>query len=160
MKFQYRPLDEVGGDLRLLKLQPCSHGDNIKLHTQHVPLRESHRIIPSPSTIVDIQKNLHPDWTVFETLEGRYLFENGPEEYSSWTHPDPNIDETTYTNTVKNVNESQSFEELSYTWGNELESTLVEIIDVQARKSGELLIRPDLATALRYLRLEDGERTL
>jgi hypothetical protein len=160
MTFQYRPLDEARGDLRLLNLQPSSHSDDIKLHMQHVPLRESHRIVPSPCTIVDIQKNLHADWTVYETLEGRYLFENGPEEYCAWTHPDLNIDQTTYTSTVTDVNESHAFEALSYTWGNELESTPIEIIDLQTKESGKLLIRPNLATALRYLRLDDKERTL
>jgi hypothetical protein len=92
--YQYRPLDEAKGELRLLRLQPASWGEDVKLHIQHVPLCESQRIGVMPSALTRVQATLPPGWTVYETLEGRCLFENTDGDYCSWIHPDDSIQDT------------------------------------------------------------------
>ena len=158
--YQYRPLDEAKGELRLLRLQPASWGEDVKLHIQHVPLCESQRIGVMPSALTRVQATLPPGWTVYETLEGRCLFENTDGDYCSWIHPNNSIPRYNYTRKQTEVNKQYAFEALSYTWGNDLETTSIHIVDVDLGTTGDLLVRPNLATALQYLRFADRERTL
>ncbi|CAN9134635.1 unnamed protein product [Alternaria alternata] len=65
-----------------------------------------------------------------------------------------------YTRKQTEVNKQYAFEALSDTWGNDLETTSIHIVDVDLGTTGYLLSRPNLATALQYLRFADRERTL
>jgi hypothetical protein len=67
---------------------------------------------------------------VFETVEGRYVFENDPDAYRSCRHPNTSIDSSTYTSVAENMSESYAFEALSYTWGNELGSAPIKIVNL------------------------------
>jgi len=158
--YQYRPLDETKGELRLLRLQPASRGEGIELHIQHVPLCDSLKIGPMPSALTRVLETLPPGWTVYETLEGHYLFENTVNDCCSWTHPDDSVPRGTYTRSRNNVNLEHAFEALSYTWGNDTETTPIHIVDVALGTTGDLLVRPNLATALQHLRYTDRERVL
>ncbi|KAF1363555.1 HET-domain-containing protein [Lizonia empirigonia] len=158
--FQYRPLDVRKRELRILRLQPASWAADIELHLQHRPLHERPSAETPRRSLAEVQGTLPPGWTVYETLEGRYLFESGAGGYCSWTHPLDGGDEDTYSCVEAGGDETCAFEALSYTWGDDAETTPIRIVDVDAGKSGSLVVRPNLAAALRYLRYPDRERTL
>ncbi|KAM7210329.1 Heterokaryon incompatibility protein (HET) domain containing protein [Rhypophila decipiens] len=97
-------------------------------------------------------------------LDDRIIFSSTEGEgHSSWTHPDPNVScNLKEPSSVKQQPEVPKYEALSYAWGSSRDeaSALVFDPDSADRDPKCLLIRENLASALRHLRRPDLPRVL
>lgn len=94
--FEYRPLDEASREIRLIKILPGQPDDELILEMSYAPLVPEE---PPPGTRVPIgviDSNLSYPWRATETLDKRYIFQNLQSHTTTWSHPDPNVDRSTY----------------------------------------------------------------
>jgi hypothetical protein len=116
--YQYSALRNPEVDIRLLELLPGKLDNVIRVHIFHAPLRPSAEPTSNGSSLSEIQKTLPPGWSVYETVEGRYIFHHADSDISSWEHPDPELIPLDHKLSDNgDVRESGLvFEALSYTW--------------------------------------------
>ena len=93
--YTYQKLNISNEEVRLIRLMPGTADDHIHFNIFHAPLippqAKSSWYRPS---VEEVERTLPEDWTVRETLEGRYLYvQLGTSgKLNSWTYPDPNFD--------------------------------------------------------------------
>lgn len=105
-------------------------------------------------SLKELQKTLPPGWRVWETIEGRILFEDIEMDMNSYMHPVPGFDKGLYSEVAEASIVRSSFKALSYTWGVEDDCTEVDVVEQGATSGGSrgsLLIRHNLDAALRQL---------
>jgi hypothetical protein len=164
--YQYSKLSQEAQDIRIVALLPGQFEDDIRFTLLRTPLipREDHprqRI-----SLADLKKTVPPGWTIYENLEGRFIFENDETESTSWTHPIPSFDRSLYD---PPADDSQPefeprYEALSYTWGSpeNTETVFVEPTETKLPRptATTLQIGRSLSTALRHLRCPDTTRMM
>jgi len=171
--YAYSKLDSKNHEIRLVTLLPGEFIDPIRITIAHQPFiveSEKRRPIPTLPT-EEHRKSLPPGWYVFETLEGRWIYnymndEDGS-DYSSWTHPDPSVPiEKSYEEYFVEMQAlAPSYEALSYHWDS-ADDPVVAYVEESAtvfQKSSSqvtLQLRRNLASALKFLRYTDRPRTL
>ncbi|KAF1994437.1 hypothetical protein P154DRAFT_581813 [Amniculicola lignicola CBS 123094] len=170
--FEYRPLEDVSRDIRLLRLMPGSGNQTLALQIFHTRLD-----VPAPcpthqTTLEELQETLpSEDWEVVETFEERYLFYNRQKRQSQWHHPDPAFDRTLYEWQDPYPGLEPIYEALSYAWGTEEATDPVSIEDTgivdyiffgnqQNDKRKTILLRLNLCEALMEMRELDTPRVL
>ena len=109
-------------DIRIIKLLPGDHDDDIVMQISHVPLRapdEQHIPDMERMTLEEVAETLPQGWNVYETWDHRYIFRGWPEgNYTtSWLHPDESFDHSRYTKPER-IPFEPKYEALSYTWGS------------------------------------------
>ncbi|KAK5652292.1 hypothetical protein OQA88_10640 [Cercophora sp. LCS_1] len=172
----YRPLDTTQDEIRVVDLLPSATRDApIHLVISYVSFISPTNNSRKPPVLLDnIERTLPGKWGVSETLDGRFLYRQGP--FTSWDHP-----------TGHDFGEPEMwpphgfrprYEALSYTWregdrdgdGEDMESACVlsgesdEDLEGVVVADGEhssrvcvcghdsLIITKNLARAIRYLR--------
>ncbi|KAK4450969.1 HET-domain-containing protein [Podospora aff. communis PSN243] len=171
--YVYTKLNQDLHEIRLIELSPGRWDDDICLTIFHAPLPPP---LPEPEskilTVQELQKTLPEGCTVSETLDGRYLFIWPGAK--SWDHPDPNFDRSLYERTGRGAEPLDrhpgvpEYHALSYTWGSAGNEVAAYVVgdkstepEVTAMKNmSVILIRANLAIALRYLRRLDQPRVL
>lgn len=155
--YRYEPLRSASQEIRLVHLLPGRFEDDIKVRILHSPF-------PLPATPPPKAKNFQVDsvrtsvswpWTIEETESGDFMIFN---VVTGEAHPllavAPSLEETS--------EYQPRYEALSYTWGDAdvSESGQVEDSQGSGEPSATLGLRPNLASALRYLRYSDETRVL
>ncbi|CAO2653288.1 Nn.00g026990.m01.CDS01 [Neocucurbitaria sp. VM-36] len=182
--YQYNPLNTDVGDIRLLTLLPGKPDEPICITIDHTSLR-----IPDPKarpvgrmTLAELQETLPPNWAVFSTLEGRYIFCNmNPEtelsSFTSWRHPDARFEKACYKGFEDELEESHEsrYEALSYVWGSTNNLEMILVVNNRSKNletstaigleysfptCTTLEVTSNLHCALLHLRNEDSPRTL
>ncbi|KAK7981425.1 hypothetical protein PG988_003663 [Apiospora saccharicola] len=172
--YSYRALDTVVKEIRILQLLPGAFEESIRIKFHHVALAPRgtySQNSKSRATRSAIQQTLPADWVVRQCLDGRYLFERvknyGLEEpyETRWTHPltgvNPNGDQNEYV-------VEEEYEGLSYVWAPPIPEEWAQVLEpfpvgptnLRSASQGVIAIRPNLAAALRQLRLPDKERRM
>jgi hypothetical protein len=171
--YQYQPLSSDNEEIRLITLHQGRFDDPILIGIHHVPLIP----LPDPASerlsIEELRATLPEGKYVNETLDGRYIFTNDIMSYRiAWEHPDPSIDRSKYADLdVDRELATIKYEALSYVWGLEPEYHTVDVakgsfgldkIPSSESKSQKqtILIRSNLFSALKHLRLKSKKRTL
>ncbi|KAK7955667.1 HET-domain-containing protein [Apiospora aurea] len=165
--YEYRPLDQSKNEIRLVTIHPGKHDDPIEITLNHVSLNPPPpRLLPNMLGLTDLQATLPPGWSVHETFRGQVLFK-GPDESTTWAHPDPRIDPATYDVTlisVQHIEDTPDYEALSYVWGSmSRPATVVVCGDSISRNDTKLSILhigESLDEALRYVRSPDERRIM
>jgi hypothetical protein len=132
-----------------------------------VPLESSGRRVPSTSrwSLEELRQTLPQAWSVYETLDGRYIFYDLEHEVTSWLHPDPEILREFYTGYPHITEASHAFEALSYVWEPRKPFTKA-YVSPSLSSSHQLRLRRtckvgrNLADALRHLRYDNQWRAL
>jgi hypothetical protein len=164
--YVYQPLNKAADEIRMIKLFPSRFDDEIRFEILYTALGRAPLPTPNLKNLEEIQKTLPAGWNVFETLGGRYLFEDEPADHTTWTQPDIGLNDspTKSANTCDQVD--QGYEALSYAWGEEGTPNCdayiksLEDSNSSARDVVTLALRPNLANALRHLRYHDQPRIL
>lgn len=155
--YRYEPLRSASQEIRLVHLLPGRFEDDIKIQILHSPF-------PLPATPPPKAKNFQIDslqalvsWplTIEETEGGDFMIFN---VVTGETHP-----LLTVASSLEEISEYQPrYEALSYTWGDADVSEFGQVEDGQSsgETSATLGLRPNLASALRYLRYSDETRVL
>jgi hypothetical protein len=118
------------------KLDMCTHQRTcflsgslyaLTVPTRNLDIHHTFQDTPAPPSkgglITIIQKTLLAGWTVYQTLEGRILFDNEEADSTTWYHPDPNFDETSHNDLDLGPSIAAlipPFEALSYVWSETL----------------------------------------
>jgi hypothetical protein len=162
--YQYSKLEDELRHIRLLLLRPGQFDDNLKATICHVSLADEPANVPLQRlSLCELKTTLPADWQVYETVEGRYIFEQPDSDLTSWVHPDPDIDFSAYEKVgeARYQNFRPRYEALSYTWGTTDNPTLlyIESEDPKAPPS-TLEIQENLAIALKHLRFPEETRIL
>ncbi|KAF2640471.1 hypothetical protein P280DRAFT_426465 [Massarina eburnea CBS 473.64] len=160
--YQYRPLDQEAGEIRLLKILPGNFDDVLRLEIFHAPLIMPERAPDTRMPREDLQRKLPPGWRVYETWERRYIFRQ-PGTRTQWAHPDPNFDKQHYDCPAvldPYPNFEPRYEALSYAWGKEEDNIKKVIMSSHVPDSPETTfqMRHNLQLALRHLRQTDNPR--
>jgi hypothetical protein len=105
-------------DTRLAKLAPGHFDDEI--HLSIITMNTSPAIQTTVSSTkrlskYELRKTLPRGWRLWESLEGKYLFEEVVTGNIFWTHPEANFDRDLYISS--DIRQKLNFEALSYTWG-------------------------------------------
>src|SRR4051794_13962690 len=118
--YQYSSLAGRKNDLRLLDLLPGCLEDPITVQIRHVTLEVPNTLAPKRMDMNQLQESLPSGWRAYQTLfEGRYIFVSEANWDYYWTHPDPEIDESSYQlPLISRPIEAPAYEALSYTWGS------------------------------------------
>ncbi|KAK3387780.1 heterokaryon incompatibility protein-domain-containing protein [Podospora didyma] len=168
-QYQYKPLEN--SDIRLITILPAkSIEDNILIRIAHVTLLAPQQHEPtSGMSFRDVAKDLPPGWIVREALDGRLVFYNptpnrGEESRWTWVSP-PTF--TTWPQPCRPYSDHK-YEALSYVWGSSPRKTAIAYVTTDSSATpdqsttilAELIIRPNLADAIRHLRYQDRERTI
>jgi Heterokaryon incompatibility protein (HET) len=145
-------------EIRLVHLLPGQFQDPIKIRILHSPF-------PLPPTTPSKENNIQVDslrtlvsrpWTIEETEGGDFMIFN---VVTGETRPIPTVAPS-----LETPEYQPRYEALSYTWGDAdvCEFAQIEVEDTQAigEPCPRLGIRPNLASALRYLRYLDNTRVL
>jgi Heterokaryon incompatibility protein (HET) len=161
--YQYSKLEDELRDIRLLLLRPGQFDDDLRAVVSIVSLIEPVSLPSRRLSLRELRTTLPAGWQVFETVEGRYIFEHPVSGLTTWVHSDPNISALAY-ETVGDAPYGTfrpRYEALSYTWGTTNNPTFlyVESDDPKAPPS-TIEIQQNLASALKHLRLPDETRTL
>jgi hypothetical protein len=168
-RYNYTDLDTTANDIRLITLLPGEFDADIEIHIHHGPL------ISMPSehqdtrmSLKELTDTLPTGWNVFETLGGKYIFENDETEDTSWTHPDPEFARIYYDVDLNSMRPQYSleYEALSYTWGDPKPAEVAYVLPRGGY--GERLIGTpvildigsNLARALRHFRNPNSSRVL
>lgn len=165
-KWAYQPLDQKAEEIRLIDLLPGEPDDAIRICIFHEMLLPSTpKKEPKEPSLGQIQGSLPGDWRVSKTISGRYLFMSFGEadEPNSWTHPDPEFDNSILvTDEELEIEYSPRYEALSYTWGDYWKDPMTAYItsDSGLWNTAKVDIGQNLASALRHLRYKDKPRTL
>ncbi|OAA55793.1 Heterokaryon incompatibility [Niveomyces insectorum RCEF 264] len=170
--YQYAPLLDPGTDIRLIKLLPGRVDDDLVAEIVHAALVKPPQRKLERWSLDKVQSTVPPDWMVYETVEGRYLFSN-PEEETFWEHPDASVNRANYDALPDEVDHGfkPEYEALSYTWGTAIGQHILWLESDQSMNASStakssprprhlLRIHENLAEALRSLRYEDASRTL
>lgn len=170
--FKYTELNKQAAEIRLVDLLPGSFDDPIRLQIRHssLPLsKEKPRGKGLRTSAVELERTLPPDWVCRKNLEGRIFFGDRETGEISWQHPDSKFDEPRLREEDPEGQELDNvverYEALSYVWGDVGSPVHVHIKDSERGVNGDddestLDIGPNLACALRYLRLHGCCRTL
>ncbi|KAI1380165.1 HET-domain-containing protein [Hypoxylon crocopeplum] len=163
-RYKYTPLDPSSNDIRLVTILPGRFDDPIRIKITHHPLVSPvHDGKAKRLPLKEIRKTLPTGWWAYETLEGRVLFANDDEDYTSWSHPDPDFPRDAYDAADREVGKSElDYEALSYTWGSPEDGRTIIVQSKPAStrrfkamfRKRHLLIRKHLAEAIRHLRHE------
>jgi len=140
-------------------------GDEMHLSIIHSPFIAREPPVSEKFSVEQLRWTLPPNWKVFQTYEGRYLFCEGSTGRTFWNHPNPVIN---WKLNELNTDESiySDYEALSYVWGSpmqRLETVHVEANDRSANciQTGRTLqIRLNLWQALQHLRFQSRPRVL
>jgi hypothetical protein len=161
--YKYRALNRERDEIRLVKVFPGRFEDALQLKIVHAPL-----IVPEPVQDESLSFNqlletIPEPWTVYKTMEGRYIFYNTATKLTQWDHPDPIIreEEGFYSDVISPLypGYTPQYEALSYAWG--VDTSIIEVGVVGSfRSNGVLPIRPNLYQGLKHLRYLDRPRTL
>lgn len=174
--YQYRPLDAKSSDMRLLTLLPGDFNADIRFRISHIPLVAPVETHARRLSKDELERSVPDGWRVYQTLEDRYLFDhlkNGGDGDTSWTCPNSTISPDLY-NPTSALNPYHGFqpeyEALSYTWGDDTKNQELAYVADSDQSPGAgcpsnptettLLVRENLALALRHLRSPAKERTL
>ena len=147
---------------------PGKIGDEFCIKIFHVPFLEPDIVGTKPSPRLSfrgIEQTVPDGWMIRETIEGRHLFiSTNNLNVTTWTHPDPDIETEQYRGYPKDVDDySPQYEALSYAWGKDAAIHRAYVYDENSpTKSSKryLQIRPNLESALQYLRYPDRSRML
>jgi hypothetical protein len=164
--YTYQELNVSREEIRLISLMPGKADDDIFFSIFHAPLippqakRNSYR----PS-VEEVEQTLSGDWSVRESLEGRYVFvQNGTSgRPNSWTHPDPSFDNSSIDFKIQQPlpDFEPKYDALSYTWGLAINPVTAHILDPSSKQhQAEIQIGLNLACALQDLRYHDQPRIL
>ncbi|KAI0007217.1 heterokaryon incompatibility protein-domain-containing protein [Xylariaceae sp. FL0662B] len=167
--FKYTPLDVEKQEIRLIKLLPGEFNHDLLIHISHQSLNELGLATDNPPrrlSTKELQQTLPDDWTVRETIEGRYLFVFKTTKATSWEHPSQSFPKSAYFAQPEYARIPE-YEALSYAWGRVPSKEPVYVIP-EGQESSEqartlrqsIVIRSNLAIALRHLRYTDRSRTL
>jgi hypothetical protein len=171
--YQYTPLDIETGEIRLVELHPGALDSLIQISILTTPFVVPPPDPPQADRLLQIRESLPVGWSVFENLEGRFLFWDNETYYSTWEHPDANysLDETNCQNLKAPAALcSPPFEALSYVWGEANHESTIDIIPslhwstasdpTHQEQRTKLIIRQNLYEALKHLRNPDAARFL
>jgi hypothetical protein len=169
--YQYAKLDIEADEIRLLTLLPGESVDALEVSISHVSLPVPEDSNDTRMPIKELQKTLPPGWSVHETLDGRYIFEEERTTetiwhttYTTWIHPDPHFLLDAYYGYAsdRRPNYEPKFEALSYVWGSidNTETLFVRNPPLTSSSAGEIQVTENLAIALRHLRYEKSSRVL
>lgn len=166
--YRYTRLRDPELEIRLLIIQPGEFDDKIKATLQPTPLFEAKAdSITRKVSVDELQKTVPQDWQVFETREGRIIFDSG--NGTTWDHPDPDFPRDLYdpqkTTEDEDADPNPTFEALSYTWGSPDDPTSEMAVNSSESEphhpcTGTITIRRNLDTALRHFRYPDRTRTM
>ncbi|KAI6409688.1 hypothetical protein MCOR23_000778 [Pyricularia oryzae] len=168
-QYEYSPLTNPESSIRLLELLPDEPSREIRVRLSHASLDDSFMNSTKRSStpvLNSLASTLPPGWSVRESCSGRIAFQHVKTDTISWIHPDPSVSESTYRQLKDDVFKHPAvpeFEALSYTWGSagnaEVISVEVDGTDMLPERR-TLLIQPNLAIALKFLRHRSTSRTL
>ncbi|RYO91805.1 hypothetical protein DL764_008230 [Monosporascus ibericus] len=160
-RYQYNPLNPSTNDIRLVTILPGEVDDPIKVEITHAELvPPAHDNNPKRLSLKEIRETLPEDWSAHETLEGRVIFWDSVDSYSTWTHPDPTYSREAYDPVSREDGQPKlRYEALSYTWGSSQSPDTVEV-KRSDKHWQELCVNRNLAEAMRYLRYEDRPRVM
>ncbi len=163
--YPFQKLDDSAEELRVFILSPGEFDDTLEGEISHVFLELPKKERSTRLSLDQLRKTLLSNWEVYETLEGRYVFQNSTTETTTWTHPDPNIPRSSYEgySDTPDSDYDPKFEALSYAWGSmtDLETLIIrDTTPSDILPQTEIPITKNLASALRYLRLAKEPRTL
>ncbi|KAI3326744.1 HET-domain-containing protein [Xylariaceae sp. AK1471] len=158
--FQYQPFQEDLDEIRLVHLLPGKFNDPICICITHSPFKVP-PLPPTPPQETRIQANsirqlVRYPWTIEELDNGDFIIFN---VVNGETHP-------CSMNSVPKpeVEHLMSFEALSYTWGEVDTSEFICVVsgstELRHHDPATLGIRPNLSSALRYLRRDDETRIM
>jgi hypothetical protein len=165
-EYEYKPLNTASGDIRLITLLPGKFHAPITFGIEHTPLPVPRTKSLQRLTKEEIEKTLPPGWMVFINMEGRFVFECQEPNFSKYEHPNPDLPTKDYVgyNDTTDPDYQPSYEALSYVWGTEEDPEQVFVVSAEnsvgSVQSKTLLVRRNLASALRHLRSESSTRTL
>ncbi|CAM1510676.1 Fc.00g010110.m01.CDS01 [Cosmosporella sp. VM-42] len=169
--YQYQKLDQAGQEFRLIKLLPGPFENKLRVSVTHepFPVPRNSRVpaeqVPSKD---ELQTSLPDGWTVWETLEGRFIFNRvlaDGTDATTWTHPVADFPKETYESAGLQDNAAlrPNYETLSYTWGSADRTDSLFMKNAAASTGGEettIATTPNLGLALRHLRHADTARVL
>lgn len=116
----YSKLNHEKGEMRLISLLPSTFHELIKIEIRQVSLPSiDENSFPSLDAS-QVQETLPDGWTVYQTFENRYIFENDSTQHTFWEHPDPEQEALLRGKAEDGGRPCQSpqvYEALSYTWG-------------------------------------------
>jgi hypothetical protein len=160
--YQYTPLDNAAGEIRLLELHPGLFDDpiNISIITKpFVPILQT----PKPSLYHGYDDNsmiVPAPWVCYENLDGCIVYFNKDGQYATWSHP-VNGNKARVDNPHSHRSAQLEFEALSYTWNSGEAHSMIEIVPSQRRSFWRrssskdvgkyLRVGENLYDALRYL---------
>lgn len=158
----------AGDDVRILTLLPGRFDDELRIQIAHTQLPTAATSTGTRMTRKDLEGTLPSGWTVYESLDGRYLFVEWLDKTEqtlqscSWTHPDPDIDSSLYEPAVYEAPgpQNHAFEALSYVWGSEDDPGLAFVQTSAGISTRTISIGRNLESALRHLRYGDKPRKL
>ncbi|KAI4865640.1 heterokaryon incompatibility protein-domain-containing protein [Hypoxylon rubiginosum] len=170
-RYKYTPLDVTKEDIRLVKLLPGDFDRDIHVQIIHQPFKETESPVDDFSkrlSIGELQETLPYDWTVKETIEGRYLFISKTTNATSWDHPLASVPGSAFATHPDNTRQTlPKYDALSYTWGRgpRVERIYVVSEDQESAEQSQapmltLDIHCNLANAMRYIRHADQARNL
>lgn len=162
--YTYQKLNTSSGEIRLIALMPGKADEDIFFSIFHAPLippqveRNSYR----PS-IEEVKRTLSGDWSVRESLEGRYVFtqEGTFGRPNSWIHPDPGFNNSSVEFKIQQPlpDFEPKYDALSYTWGLAMNPVTAHILDPFSKQyQADIQIGLNLACALQHLRYHDQQR--
>lgn len=160
--YQYSKLVDEARDIRLITLLPGKVDDDIEFTITYTPLIKPAERHTQRLSLKQVQETLPLGWDVYETTEGRYLFERLETEQTSWAHPLSHIDRFSYELPPEDAEPdfSPKYEALSYTWGTKDSPETAYVTESPSDELSTLQIQQNLASGLRHLRHHDSPRTL
>ena len=87
-RYKYSPLENETC-IRLITIPPGNANDPIRAGIRHESLLPPKGRVFNYLSIEEIQRTLHEGWEVYKTLEVRMIFVDSEENETSWTQPDP-----------------------------------------------------------------------
>jgi hypothetical protein len=160
--YEYKSLEDPSIDIRLVTIHPGGHEADIRISIDATALQD---VGPKarPDHLLsqaELRQGLPDGYKAFTTLEDTYLFLNTRTGTTSWTHPDPCVDDKSYRLPphYPNPHFTPKYEALSYVWGSkeETDSVFVEM----GHTSRLLMVNKNLYEALGALRLRHESRTI
>lgn len=160
--FRYTPLDDPSASIRLLILLQGEAEDILCGEIRHEILTAP-PISETKSTemkLRDIRRSLPTGWAAYETLDDRIIFYCEQGNYTSWTHPNPEVRPAQYdlAPDVQDTSSHPSYEALSYAWGSTQKNETIFLNT--GKTTRQLPVTTNLFIALRHLRYRDRPRTL
>lgn len=168
LPYGYSKFSGEAQEIRLVTLLPGETDEAIRLVLSHTPLVMPDERPPQKMCLGDLQATLPPVWTVFETLERRFIFEHDESQDTLWEHPDQGFNRALYEPhpELPYPGFRPVYEALSYTWGStdDPETAYVETSASPYPSTGPIAtaiqIGRNLASALRHLRYRTEARVL